>query len=82
MHTPGLGIHFAQTDTAGNVVIGEDRIRYAMEISAGDMFELQRELQVAGLAPESLDLAARAEQAAAVLAARRRLDQIRRARLV
>ena len=35
------------TDTAGNVVIGEDRIRYAMEISAGDMFELQRELQVA-----------------------------------
>ena len=28
-------------------MIGEDRIRYAMEISAGDMFELQRELQVA-----------------------------------
>ena len=27
MHTPGLGIHFAQTDTVGNVVMGEDRIR-------------------------------------------------------
>ena len=32
MHTPDLGIFFAQTDTAGNIVIPEDRIRYAMEI--------------------------------------------------
>ncbi len=32
MHTPDLGIFFAQTDTVGNVVIPEDRIRYAMEI--------------------------------------------------
>jgi hypothetical protein len=47
MHTPGLGIHYAQTDTAGNVVIGEDRVRYAMEVSAGDLAELQRELEVA-----------------------------------
>ncbi|WP_298036514.1 DUF3145 domain-containing protein [uncultured Microbacterium sp.] len=47
MHTPDLGIHYAQTDAAGNVVIGEDRIRYAMEIAAGDAFELQRELGVA-----------------------------------
>jgi len=47
MHTPDLGVHFAQTDTAGNVVIGEDRIRYAMEIAAGDAAELQRELSVA-----------------------------------
>ncbi len=47
LHTPDLGIHFAQTDTAGNIVIGEDRVRYAMEIAAGDVFELQRELQVA-----------------------------------
>jgi hypothetical protein len=47
MHTPDLGIHFAQTDTAGNVVIGEERIRYALEIAAGDAFDLQRELQVA-----------------------------------
>jgi len=47
MHTPDLGIHFAQTDTAGNVVIPEDRIRYALEISAGDAAEMQRELQLA-----------------------------------
>ena len=47
LHTPGLGIHYAQTDTAGNVVIGEDRIRYAMEVAAGDACELQRELEVA-----------------------------------
>jgi len=47
LHTPDLGIHFAQTDSAGNIVIGEDRIRYAMEIAAGDMQELQRELAVA-----------------------------------
>ena len=47
LHTPDLGIHFAQTDTAGNIVIGEDRIRYAVEIAAGDAAELQRELSVA-----------------------------------
>ena len=35
LHTPGLGIHYAQTDTAGNVVVGEDRIRYAMETRGG-----------------------------------------------
>jgi len=47
LHTPGLGIHYAQTDTAGNVVVGEDRIRYALEVAAGDAAELQRELGVA-----------------------------------
>jgi UDP-N-acetylmuramyl tripeptide synthase len=47
LHTPGLGIHYAQTDTAGNVVVGEDRIRYAMEVAAGDPVELYNELQVA-----------------------------------
>ena len=47
LHTPGLGIHYAQTDTAGNVVVGEDRIRYAMEVAAGDAVELQRELAIA-----------------------------------
>ena len=35
------------TMAAGNVVIGEDRVRYAMEVAAGDAFELQRELDVA-----------------------------------
>ena len=47
LHTPGLGIHYAQTDSAGNVVVGEDRIRYAMEVAAGDPLELHHELQVA-----------------------------------
>ena len=47
MHTPDLGIHYAQTDTVGNVVIGEDRIRYAMESRRLDAFELQRELRIA-----------------------------------
>src|SRR6478752_8332486 len=42
LHTPDLGIHYAQTDAAGNIVIGEDRIRYAMEIAAGSVSELQR----------------------------------------
>jgi hypothetical protein len=47
LHTPDLGIHYAQTDSAGNIVVGEDRIRYAMEVAAGDAAELRRELDVA-----------------------------------
>lgn len=47
MHTPDLGIHYAQMDSAGNVVIPEDRVRYAMEIAGSDPFELRRELDVA-----------------------------------
>ena len=47
MHTPDLGIFFAQTDTVGNVVITEDRIRYAMETAGSDAFELHRELRLA-----------------------------------
>ena len=47
LHTPDLGIFYAQTDTAGNVVVPEDRIRYAMEVAAGDAAELQRELRIA-----------------------------------
>ena len=47
MHTPDLGIHYAQTDSAGNIVVAEDRIRYAIEVAAGDPRELQRELDVA-----------------------------------
>ena len=42
-----LGIFFAQTDTAGNVVIPEDRIRFAMESAGSDAFELHRELRLA-----------------------------------
>ena len=47
MHTPDLGIHYAQVDIAGNVVIGEDRLRYAMEIAAGSLSDLHHELKVA-----------------------------------
>ena len=47
MHTPDLGIFFAQTDTVGNLVIPEDRIRFAMESAGSDAFELHRELRLA-----------------------------------
>lgn len=47
LHTPDLGIFFAQTDTAGNVVIPEDRIRYAMEVAGTNALELHRELRLA-----------------------------------
>ncbi len=47
MHTPDLGIFFAQTDTVGNVVIPEDRIRYAMEVAGSNALELHRELRLA-----------------------------------
>ncbi len=47
MHTPELGIFYAQTDTAGNLVVPEDRIRFAMESAGSDAFELHRELRLA-----------------------------------
>ena len=47
MHTPELGVYYAQTDSAGNLVVPEDRIRYAMEIAAFDAGELHRELRIA-----------------------------------
>ena len=48
MHTPDLGIFYAQTDTAGNMVIPEDRVRYAMEVGrARTPRELHRELRLA-----------------------------------
>jgi hypothetical protein len=47
MHTPDLGIFFAQTDTAGNIVIPEDRLRSAMELAGSNTLELHRELRLA-----------------------------------
>lgn len=47
MHTPDLGIFFAQTDAAGNSVIPEDRVRYAMEVAGSNALELHRELRLA-----------------------------------
>ncbi|MFT0848073.1 DUF3145 domain-containing protein [Actinomycetaceae bacterium L2_0104] len=45
--TPGLGVFYAQTDLAGNVVVPENRIRSAIERSQGDPGELQALLDVA-----------------------------------
>jgi hypothetical protein len=47
MHTPDLGIFYAQTDTIGNLVVPEDRVRAAMESAGSDAFELHRELRLA-----------------------------------
>ncbi|WP_394555147.1 DUF3145 domain-containing protein [Agromyces sp. MMS24-JH15] len=47
MHTPMLGVFYAQVDSIGNTVVPEDRIRYAMEIAGTDAIELQRELRLA-----------------------------------
>lgn len=46
-HTPDLGIFFTLTDAAGNSMVGEDRIRYAMDVAAGNVNELERELALA-----------------------------------
>nr|RZI36571.1 hypothetical protein BJQ95_01018 [Cryobacterium sp. SO1] len=45
LHTPALGIHFAQTDTAGNVVLPEDRLRAAIRAAGTDTVHLHRELR-------------------------------------
>ncbi len=45
--TPDLGIFHATTDVAGNIVVSEDRIRYAYEAAAGDPTLLLTELSVA-----------------------------------
>jgi hypothetical protein len=47
LHTPDLGIFAAPTDAAGNIVVGEDRVRYALEVASGDFEEAQRELRLA-----------------------------------
>lgn len=46
-HTPSLGIFFTLTDAAGNAMVGEDRIRYAMDVANGDADELEHELSLA-----------------------------------
>ena len=43
-HTPDLGIFFTLTDAAGNSMVGEDRVRYAIELAQGDAAELEHEL--------------------------------------
>ena len=46
MHTPDLGVFFAQTDSVGNMVIPEDRLRSAMELAGSNALELHRELRL------------------------------------
>jgi len=45
MHTPDLGVFFAQMDAAGNTVMTEDRIHYALEVAGGNTLEMQREIR-------------------------------------
>ncbi|WP_104134741.1 MULTISPECIES: DUF3145 domain-containing protein [unclassified Cryobacterium] len=47
LHTPGLGIFHAQTDSVGNVVVPEDRIRAAMDSAGANAIDLHRELRLA-----------------------------------
>ncbi|GAB3129516.1 DUF3145 domain-containing protein [Glaciibacter psychrotolerans] len=46
-HTPELGIFFAQTDTVGNIVIPEDRVRNALVAAGTNALDLHRELRLA-----------------------------------
>lgn len=43
-HTPDLGVFYTLTDAAGNSMVGEDRVRYAIELAQGDAAELELEL--------------------------------------
>jgi len=47
IHTPSLGIFHMQIDAAGNAVISEERLRYAMEVAGASAIELHRELRLA-----------------------------------
>ncbi|MFO7690686.1 MAG: DUF3145 domain-containing protein [Cryobacterium sp.] len=47
LHTPALGVFYAQTDAVGNIVIAEDRVRAAMINAGADALELHRELRLA-----------------------------------
>jgi hypothetical protein len=45
MHTPDLGVFYAQMDAAGNTVMTEDRLHYALEVAGGNALEMQREIR-------------------------------------
>ena len=47
LHTPELGIFHAQTDSVGNMVVPEDRIRSAMDSAGANTIELHRHLRLA-----------------------------------
>lgn len=46
-HTPSLGVFYTLIDSAGNSLVGEDRLRYVMGVAAGDANEIARELDIA-----------------------------------
>lgn len=46
MHTPDLGIFYAPTNTAGDLVVTEDRLRAVMAKSGGNAIEMQREMRL------------------------------------
>ncbi len=46
-HTPELGIFHAVTDVHGNIMVSEDRIRYAYETAAGNPLLVINELSLA-----------------------------------
>lgn len=46
MHTPDLGIFYAQTDVLGNVVVPEDRVRAALESAGVNPLQLHREMRL------------------------------------
>ncbi|MDP5225587.1 MULTISPECIES: DUF3145 domain-containing protein [Arthrobacter] len=46
-HTPELGIFHAVTDAHGNIMVSEDRIRFAYEAGAGDPAAVYHELSLA-----------------------------------
>lgn len=46
-HTPELGIFHATTDVTGNIMVSEDRIRYAYELGSGDPSAVYHELSLA-----------------------------------
>jgi hypothetical protein len=43
--TPELGMFHCATDEAGNIVVGENRIRLAMEVAGSNALKLQAELR-------------------------------------
>ena len=47
VHTQALGIFYTLIDAAGNSMVNEDRIRYAMGVADGDIEDLERELRLA-----------------------------------
>ncbi|WP_432762014.1 DUF3145 domain-containing protein [Saxibacter everestensis] len=46
-HTPDLGIFHAVTDVHGNIMVPEDRVRTALEVSAGNPRRLTDEMALA-----------------------------------